>query len=966
MMGTNAGNGPHSPGITVSRFVIWSSASLGGCAANDQEWFAEFLRSTGYKTLLDIHGLAPPSLAGCANALEQVLVRNNLGVLAHAWWPADTADADAASHTLLNESVAVLELGVRSTNGLIHLGVSTIGELIRLSTEDLIAVRNLGRKSVFEIQEKLAYLQLSELRAEPVSLAQNTFSLAVLMNVGNFRLSKGLARSLERATVSRINDLVTRSPSALRESARFAPPELTELLIWLARFRLRLNMPHDGWLRAHFDELRAAFQEDIARVTAADAAEPESAAMDFLVSPTPAPSCLEDELEKLLAPGLSDKKAQVVRRFLGWDGGPGATLEETGQAFGVTRERIRQVIALSVQRPTGIDLTFLKRAIACIEACIPSVPERAEAALVDAGLVRERFRLESIIATAKALDVPVPWRLESWTGGRLVVNDKASNQIRRFHSEAKRRVSHYGVTRKFYVFSELSSEMTPEAADLACSVLEDLRWLDDAREWFWLSTGRNTVLSRLAKILVVAPKLRVEEAHAAVMRDRRMSETELPIEVFRNLCIILPWCRVAEGYVIAGKGVPKFEELESAEATLIDILQECGPSLRTADLRRLAMSRGIGDVFFYRLLSDSNLIVQHASDIYGLIGSDGVVSHSCPLPEPHPQELPELSGPVLDEPESKHVLGGCNADSPTFPMDVLARVVIRSAPFRQKWEMWSIVELRWTDLDQEVLRLWAQRGEVDLRKLCRESVTSGSLRFDGAEAVAVAFLATCCVITRAEGLEGEMWPSIQAAFGQRLRSRLFHGPGVPKIQIREASERICFKLGIRHLFGREGEQSWFRTVFLQFGMTRSGWQRLPWWLSQSSVLPVAIEDLLQSATLRSQSFGEFWRTLQRYRSGQLLRQRAAAALSDNPWVAPREIEAILLAAIERRDIQRVAGSEDLAVDQVERLFDPPLLCWIGDSPRFELRLRPQSRWLTEPRYVLVCNDPRSLPSIFSR
>src|ERR1035437_1018682 len=81
MMGTNAGNGPHSPGITVSRFVIWSSASLGGCAANDQEWFAEFLRSTGYKTLLDIHGLAPPSLAGCANALEQVLVRNNLGVL---------------------------------------------------------------------------------------------------------------------------------------------------------------------------------------------------------------------------------------------------------------------------------------------------------------------------------------------------------------------------------------------------------------------------------------------------------------------------------------------------------------------------------------------------------------------------------------------------------------------------------------------------------------------------------------------------------------------------------------------------------------------------------------------------------------------------------------------------------------------------------------------------------------------
>ena len=223
------------------------------------------------------------------------------------------------------------------------------------------------------------------------------------------------------------------------------------------------------------------------------------------------------------------------------------------------------------------------------------------------------------------------------------------------------------------------------------------------------------------------------------------------------------------------------------------------------------------------------------------------------------------------------------------------------------------------------------------------------------------FLATCFAITRADGSEGEMWPSIQAAFGQQLRSRLFHGPGVPKAKIREASERICFKLGLRHLFGREGEQSWLRTVFMQFGMTRSGWQRLPWWLSQSSVLPVAIDDLLQSTTLRSQSFGEFWRTLQRYRAGQLLRQKAVAALSDNPWVAPGEIAGILAAAVERRDIQRVAGSEDLAVGQLDRLFAPPLLSWIGESPRFELRLRPHSRWLTEPRYVLVLNDVRHVP-----
>ena len=241
MMTTNAGNGPHSPGITFSRFLIWGSGSLVCCAANDREWFTDFLSSSSYRTLSDINGVSPISVGSPADELEHVLGRNSLGALAHAWWPTETENPDQTSPTLQNESVAVLKLGVRSTNGLIHMGLSTIGELLRLSTEDLMAVRNLGRKSVFEIQQKLADLHLSGLHVEPMSFPPNTFSLAMLMDVGNFSMSKGLARSLERADVSRVYDLVTGTASALREAARFTPPELTELLIWLARFRLKLN-----------------------------------------------------------------------------------------------------------------------------------------------------------------------------------------------------------------------------------------------------------------------------------------------------------------------------------------------------------------------------------------------------------------------------------------------------------------------------------------------------------------------------------------------------------------------------------------------------------------------------------------------------------------------------------------------------------------------------------------------------
>ena len=162
---------------------------------------------------------------------------------------------------------------------------------------------------------------------------------------------------------------------------------------------------------------------------------------------------------------------------------------------------------------------------------------------------------------------------------------------------------------------------------------------------------------------------------------------------------------------------------------------------------------------------------------------------------------------------------------------------------------------------------------------------------------------------------------------------------------------------IRHVFGREGEQSWRRTVFLQFGMTRRGYQRLPWWLTGYSGLPAAIEELLSSETLRSESFGEFWHTLQRYRASQLSYSQAVSVLGQSPWVPASDVDAVLSAALERRDVQGTGERCDRRYDAEsgDRLFGTPL-------SRGEVRLRCSniplenpSRWLTEPRYVLVLN-----------
>lgn len=62
---------------------------------------------------------------------------------------------------ILNTAVEELELSVRSSNCLRVAGVKTIGDLVLKSEEEIGKVKNLGKKSITEIQAKLADRNLS-------------------------------------------------------------------------------------------------------------------------------------------------------------------------------------------------------------------------------------------------------------------------------------------------------------------------------------------------------------------------------------------------------------------------------------------------------------------------------------------------------------------------------------------------------------------------------------------------------------------------------------------------------------------------------------------------------------------------------------------------------------------------------------------------------------------------------------
>ena len=68
---------------------------------------------------------------------------------------------DGKKEKVLEITIEELDLSVRSYNCLKRAGINTVEELIKRDEEEMMKVRNLGRKSLEEVQQKLAALGLS-------------------------------------------------------------------------------------------------------------------------------------------------------------------------------------------------------------------------------------------------------------------------------------------------------------------------------------------------------------------------------------------------------------------------------------------------------------------------------------------------------------------------------------------------------------------------------------------------------------------------------------------------------------------------------------------------------------------------------------------------------------------------------------------------------------------------------------
>ena len=68
---------------------------------------------------------------------------------------------DEQNSQILEMQIEDLDLSVRSYNCLKRAGINTVEELTQKTEEDMMKVRNLGKKSLEEVESKLAELGLS-------------------------------------------------------------------------------------------------------------------------------------------------------------------------------------------------------------------------------------------------------------------------------------------------------------------------------------------------------------------------------------------------------------------------------------------------------------------------------------------------------------------------------------------------------------------------------------------------------------------------------------------------------------------------------------------------------------------------------------------------------------------------------------------------------------------------------------
>jgi hypothetical protein len=222
----------------------------------------------------------------------------------------------------------------------------------------------------------------------------------------------------------------------------------------------------------------------------------------------------------------------ITLRLYGWDGGGGCSLQQAGDEFGLTRERVRQIskaFASELIPQAHQHLTTVQDLVTQIAQLAPASAIRIESALKDHGLGPDR--LEGVLKAASLFfDGHKAIRVVQEGEARLVVLPSMEGLSLKINAHAQKACTHMGAVHIESLLYLVPGLPTDKGLSFIRDVLaerSDTVWLDPDHTWAWLKRApRNRLITCLHKMLSVFSSTTVESVIAGTNRYFRKTKEE--------------------------------------------------------------------------------------------------------------------------------------------------------------------------------------------------------------------------------------------------------------------------------------------------------------------------------------------------------------------------------------------------------------------------------------------------------
>jgi DNA-directed RNA polymerase subunit alpha len=179
-----------------------------------------------------------------------LLYLRDIDAVQDMYYDEDTLKNQARMRQILEIPVTDFELSVRARNCLQKMGVRNLGDLTRLTEQDLLSGKNFGETSLTEIKQMLEMkgLRLGQQLAKDrprdfgytESLSPQQQAL-LSKTVADLSLSVRARKCMSRLGIATLGELILRTPDELLESKNFGVTSLNEVRQKLSELNLKLR-----------------------------------------------------------------------------------------------------------------------------------------------------------------------------------------------------------------------------------------------------------------------------------------------------------------------------------------------------------------------------------------------------------------------------------------------------------------------------------------------------------------------------------------------------------------------------------------------------------------------------------------------------------------------------------------------------------------------------------------------------